>query len=160
MVDRRSNSKRSCAHLSGCRSGLGSGNAASTTEVRRCTRTGWMSSRRVRASVSCISAPVPAIIRRFSATKVRLRRLSLMPRSPHALREIWPIGSNVACIKGNGFDWPRGAVDVVYVNFAASRPARSWVENLNVGGRLVFPLGVPRAATPMIGQVSTPLRCW
>jgi protein-L-isoaspartate(D-aspartate) O-methyltransferase len=60
--------------------------------------------------------------------------------------------SNVACIKGNGFDWPQGAVDVAYVNFAAARPARSWVENLNVGGRLVFPLGVPRAATPMIGQ--------
>jgi protein-L-isoaspartate(D-aspartate) O-methyltransferase len=60
--------------------------------------------------------------------------------------------SNVACIEGNGFDWPQAAVDVVYVNFAASRPARSWVENLNVGGRLVFPLGVPRAATPMIGQ--------
>ena len=60
--------------------------------------------------------------------------------------------SNVACIKGNGFDWPEGAVDVVYVNFAASRPARSWVENLNVGGRLIFPLGVPRAAPPMVGQ--------
>jgi protein-L-isoaspartate(D-aspartate) O-methyltransferase len=60
--------------------------------------------------------------------------------------------SNVACIKGNGFEWPQGAVDVVYVNFAASRPARSWVENLNVGGRLVFPLGIPRAATPVVGQ--------
>jgi protein-L-isoaspartate(D-aspartate) O-methyltransferase len=30
---------------------------------------------------------------------------------------------NVSCIKGNGFDWPQEAVDVVYVNFAASRPA-------------------------------------
>ncbi len=60
--------------------------------------------------------------------------------------------SNVACIKGNGFDWPQGAVDVVYVNFAVSRPARSWIENLNAGGRLIFPLGVPRAAAPMVGQ--------
>jgi len=53
--------------------------------------------------------------------------------------------SNVTCIKGSGFDWPRGAADVVYVNFATSRPARSWVENLKIGGRLIFPLGVPRA---------------
>jgi protein-L-isoaspartate(D-aspartate) O-methyltransferase len=59
---------------------------------------------------------------------------------------------NVACVKGNGFDWPQEAVDVVYVNFAASRPARRWVEHLSVGGRLIFPLGVPRAATPLPGQ--------
>jgi protein-L-isoaspartate(D-aspartate) O-methyltransferase len=60
--------------------------------------------------------------------------------------------TNVSCIKGNGFDWPQEAVDVVYVNFAASRPARSWIENLSVGGRLIFPLGIPRAAAPMVGQ--------
>ncbi len=35
--------------------------------------------------------------------------------------------SNVVCIEGNGFEWPQGAIDVVYVNFAASRPARSWL---------------------------------
>jgi protein-L-isoaspartate(D-aspartate) O-methyltransferase len=59
---------------------------------------------------------------------------------------------NVCCVKGNGFDWPQEAVDVVYVNFAVSRPARSWIERLNVGGRLIFPLGVPRVAAPMVGQ--------
>jgi protein-L-isoaspartate(D-aspartate) O-methyltransferase len=60
--------------------------------------------------------------------------------------------SNVEFVEGNGFEWPQAGVDIVYVNFAASRPAKQWIENLNIGGRLIFPLGVPRASTPMVGQ--------
>ncbi len=53
----------------------------------------------------------------------------------------WP---NVTVIAGDGAEWPREAVDAVYVNFSVERPAASWVENLRPGGRLLFPLGVPR----------------
>ncbi|WP_230531754.1 protein-L-isoaspartate O-methyltransferase family protein [Microvirga roseola] len=51
---------------------------------------------------------------------------------------------NVTVIQGDGAEWPRESVDAVYVNFAVERPAETWVENLRPGGRLVFPLGVPR----------------
>jgi protein-L-isoaspartate(D-aspartate) O-methyltransferase len=51
---------------------------------------------------------------------------------------------NVTVISGDGAEWPREAVDGVYVNFAVTRPAEAWIERLQPGGRLVFPLGVPR----------------
>jgi protein-L-isoaspartate(D-aspartate) O-methyltransferase len=59
---------------------------------------------------------------------------------------------NVEFIEGNGFDWPQAPADVVYVNFAASRPATAWIENLTIGGRLIFPLGVPRAGSYVGGH--------
>jgi protein-L-isoaspartate(D-aspartate) O-methyltransferase len=52
--------------------------------------------------------------------------------------------SNVTVIEGDGADWPREAVDAVYVNFSVERPADKWIEHLRLRGRLVFPLGVPR----------------
>ena len=58
----------------------------------------------------------------------------------------WP---NVEVIVGDGGDWPRAAVDRVYVNFAVTAPPEPWIERLAPGGRLVFPLGVPgRARLP------------
>lgn len=51
---------------------------------------------------------------------------------------------NVTVIQGDGAAWPRVAVDAIYVNFSAERPARSWIENMRPNARLVFPLGVPR----------------
>jgi protein-L-isoaspartate(D-aspartate) O-methyltransferase len=51
--------------------------------------------------------------------------------------------SNVDVICGNGHEWPRDVADAIYVNFAVHRPADPWIERLNVGGRLIFPLGVP-----------------
>lgn len=51
---------------------------------------------------------------------------------------------NVRVIPGDGHAWPREPADVVYVNFAAPRPADTWIDNLRIGGRLIFPLGVPR----------------
>lgn len=51
---------------------------------------------------------------------------------------------NVSVITDDGRNWPRESTDVVYVNFASPRPARAWIDNLRVGGRLIFPLGVPR----------------
>lgn len=62
--------------------------------------------------------------------------------------------ANVEVVHGNGHEWPREITDVVYVNFAVSRPAAAWIENLAVGGRLVFPLGVPRDGPGMQGGLN------
>lgn len=51
---------------------------------------------------------------------------------------------NVTVIGGDGAEWPHEPVDGVYVNFSVTRPAEAWVEHLKPGGRLIFPLGVPR----------------
>jgi protein-L-isoaspartate(D-aspartate) O-methyltransferase len=51
---------------------------------------------------------------------------------------------NVSVVQGDGADWPQQEVDGVYVNFSVERPAPAWIDNLRTGGRLVFPLGVPR----------------
>ncbi len=52
--------------------------------------------------------------------------------------------SNVEVIAADGRRWPQQAADVIYVNFATPRPADMWIDSLAVGGRLIFPLGVPR----------------
>jgi protein-L-isoaspartate(D-aspartate) O-methyltransferase len=51
---------------------------------------------------------------------------------------------NVTVIAGDGVDWPKDDVDAVYVNFSVERPAEAWLGHLRLGGRLIFPLGVPR----------------
>jgi len=51
---------------------------------------------------------------------------------------------NVTVVQGDGATWPRQEVDCVYVSFSVEQPADAWIERLKPGGRLVFPLGVPR----------------
>lgn len=51
---------------------------------------------------------------------------------------------NVEVVSGNGLRWPKEKADAVYVNFAVHRPADAWIDNLAVGGRLIFPLCAPR----------------
>ncbi|WP_416065848.1 protein-L-isoaspartate O-methyltransferase family protein [Rhizobium sp. ZK1] len=50
---------------------------------------------------------------------------------------------NVEVICGNGLEWPQSPADAIYVNFADHRPAEAWIDNLAVGGRLIFPLCAP-----------------
>jgi protein-L-isoaspartate(D-aspartate) O-methyltransferase len=50
---------------------------------------------------------------------------------------------NVEVVYGNGLDWPRQQTDAIYVNFALHRPAEPWIDQLAIGGRLLFPLGTP-----------------
>ena len=51
---------------------------------------------------------------------------------------------NVTVVSGDGAEWPREAADGIYVNCSVERPAEAWIDGLRPGGRLVFPLGVPR----------------
>lgn len=50
---------------------------------------------------------------------------------------------NVEVLNGNGLEWPHSPADAIYVNFAVHRPAEAWIDNLAVGGRLIFPLCAP-----------------
>ncbi len=50
---------------------------------------------------------------------------------------------NVTVMQGDGADWPREPADCIYVNFSLVRPAQRWFDQLELGGRLIFPLGVP-----------------
>ncbi|HEV7436731.1 MAG TPA: methyltransferase domain-containing protein [Pseudorhizobium sp.] len=49
----------------------------------------------------------------------------------------------VEVIQGDGTQFPKTEVNVIYVNFALDHPAPAWVENLAPRGRLLFPLGIP-----------------
>lgn len=60
--------------------------------------------------------------------------------------------SNVEVVCADGHDWPREPADIVYVNFAVSRPASAWVENLRLGGRLIFSVGVPQTKPEARGR--------
>jgi protein-L-isoaspartate(D-aspartate) O-methyltransferase len=59
--------------------------------------------------------------------------------------------SNVTVIAGDGAIFPAEEADCVYVNFCVGRPADAWIENLALGGRLIFPLGVAGPAHSKIG---------
>ena len=48
---------------------------------------------------------------------------------------------NVEVVTGNGWHYPTKLVDRIYVNFATSEIAPTWIANLRVGGKLIFPLG-------------------
>jgi len=53
----------------------------------------------------------------------------------------WPW---VTVVNGDGAAFPTAETDRIYVNFALAAPADAWLAHLAVGGRLLFPLGVPR----------------
>jgi protein-L-isoaspartate(D-aspartate) O-methyltransferase len=48
--------------------------------------------------------------------------------------------ANVEVLEGNGCSLPFDAADVIYVNAGATRPADTWLDRLNDGGRLILPL--------------------
>lgn len=64
-------------------------------------------------------------------------------RARHAMENL-ESRANVDVIAGDGWRYPQRQADVIYVNFAAPRPADAWLDNLAIGGRLILPLGVPR----------------
>ena len=47
---------------------------------------------------------------------------------------------HVSIVHGDGITWPFAPADVIYVNAGVTRPADSWLDRLNDGGRLVLPL--------------------
>jgi protein-L-isoaspartate(D-aspartate) O-methyltransferase len=54
----------------------------------------------------------------------------------------WP---NVAIVEGDGAVVDFDTADVIYVNAGATRPADTWLDRLNDGGRLILPLTTDKA---------------
>ena len=81
-----------------------------------------------------------------SATKVASRRLNLMPRSPHAPRKISPIGRMSSVSKAMDSNGHKALSTWCMSILQLLGPPGHGFRTFNVGGRLIFPLGVPRAA--------------
>lgn len=60
----------------------------------------------------------------------------LATRAQANLRD-WP---NVEVIAASATDLPLPPSDVIYVNAGATHPPAAWLDALNIGGRLIFPL--------------------
>lgn len=61
----------------------------------------------------------------------------LAERARRNLASAWP---NVRVVQGDGGAVPIAGADVIYVNAGATRPAASWLDGLQDGGRLIVPL--------------------
>ncbi|WP_169835090.1 protein-L-isoaspartate O-methyltransferase family protein [Pandoraea oxalativorans] len=62
--------------------------------------------------------------------------------------------TNVQVVHADGAAYPVEPVDGIYVNFGVARPARSWIDRLKPGGRLVPPLGAPEKQEFLPGRVA------
>ena len=85
-----------------------------------------------------------AILAELVGNEGRLAAVECDARRALSARDNLKDRSNVEVNAADGRRWPQQAADVIYVNFATPRPADAWIDNLAVGGRLIFPLGVPR----------------
>ena len=61
-----------------------------------------------------------------------------------ALPRALPEGPDPTIVTGDGEAWPQEETDVVYVSFGIAAPPHPWLDRLALGGRLLFPLCVPR----------------
>ncbi|MFB9951221.1 protein-L-isoaspartate O-methyltransferase [Rhizobium puerariae] len=59
------------------------------------------------------------------------------------VRKSLSVYPNVEVVQGDATEWPKEDVDVAYANFALDHPPAAWIDNLAIGGRLLFPLGIP-----------------
>jgi protein-L-isoaspartate(D-aspartate) O-methyltransferase len=89
-----------------------------------------------------------AILAELVGEEGRVTAVEFEPQRAQSAKQNLKDRSNVDIIAADGGRWPQQRADVIYVNFATPRPADAWIDNLNVGGRLIFPLGVPRDSTP------------
>ncbi len=69
----------------------------------------------------------------------------------------WP---QVEVLCADGALYPREEVDGVYVSVAAAAPAAPWLDCLRLGGRLVFPLGVPGRVRAGFRSSDTAVMLW
>ncbi|MGI2035690.1 protein-L-isoaspartate O-methyltransferase family protein [Rhizobium panacihumi] len=68
---------------------------------------------------------------------------ALVERAHQALADY----QNVSVIHADALQWVSTGdeADVIYANFALDHPPAPWIDNLAIGGRLLFPFGVPVA---------------
>jgi protein-L-isoaspartate(D-aspartate) O-methyltransferase len=117
----------------------------------------WLHAARVKAGERVVHIGAgggyyTAILSRLVGSRGRVTAVEFDPDLAAAARRHLAGYDNVSVVQGDGALWPREPADLVYVNFAVDRPAPPWLERLNAGGRLVFPLGtIARGAGPAYG---------
>lgn len=84
-----------------------------------------------------------AILAELVGPKGHVTAVELDPVLADMARDNLADRPNVDVVVDDGGNWPRAAVDRIYVNFAVTAPAAAWIDQLARNGRMVLPLGVP-----------------
>jgi len=81
-----------------------------------------------------------AIMAFLAGTSGRVTAIEFDPELAARAREYLANSPNVTVLQGDGATTPFDGADVIYVNAGVTRPMPIWLDGLNDGGRLVFPL--------------------
>jgi protein-L-isoaspartate(D-aspartate) O-methyltransferase len=81
-----------------------------------------------------------AIIAQLVGSTGRITAIELDPVLAERAKENFSADPNVVVLQGDGASIPFDDADVIYVNAGATRPADTWLDRLNDGGRLILPL--------------------
>lgn len=81
-----------------------------------------------------------AILRHLVGRTGRVTAIEYDPLLAVRLAANFTDARNLQVIQGDGTTAEFAAADVIYVNAGATRPAESWLDRLNHGGRLILPL--------------------
>jgi protein-L-isoaspartate(D-aspartate) O-methyltransferase len=81
-----------------------------------------------------------AIMANLVGPSGRVTGIEVDPGLAARSRENLAAFANLQVIEGDGAVTPFGPADVIYVNAGTTRPAETWLDNLQEGGRLMLPL--------------------
>ena len=128
--------------------------AASTTASRRCTRSASTRSARRRArrivQIGAGAGYYTAILARLVGQRGSVIAYEIEPDIAERARANLARYPQVEVRAHSGVGKALPRADCIYVNAAASHPVRVWLDALNVGGRLLFPLQAERSSGAML----------
>jgi protein-L-isoaspartate(D-aspartate) O-methyltransferase len=81
-----------------------------------------------------------AIMASLAGPSGRVTGIEIDPGLAALSRENLAVFANLQVIEGDGAATPFDPADVIYVNAGTTRPAATWLDNLQEGGRLMLPL--------------------
>jgi protein-L-isoaspartate(D-aspartate) O-methyltransferase len=81
-----------------------------------------------------------AIMAHLAGSAGKVTAIEFDPDLAQRARSNLSAAANVQVLEGDGCSIPFDAADVIYVNAGATRPADTWLDRLNDGGRLMLPL--------------------
>ena len=86
-----------------------------------------------------------AIMAHLVGSSGRVTGIEFDPGLARRTRENFAGYSDVEIVEGDGVVADFAAADVIYVNAGVTRPADSWLDRLNDGGRMILPLTTDKA---------------
>ena len=81
-----------------------------------------------------------AIMAHLAGSIGRVTAIEFDPALAQRAEQNFSGSANVVVFQGDGASIPFDTADVIYVNAGATRPADTWLDRLNEGGRLILPL--------------------